>query len=505
MGKALQSVNPRTGEVVGEAIPETSTEEVAAKAEAAREAAPGFAALSPRERGDIMRAIAAALRENEAVIVETVDSETALGEVRLKGELARTCGQFELYAASAEEGSQLDVTINHADPAATPPKPDLRRHNVAIGPVAVYAASNFPLGFGVAGTDTAAAFAAGCPVVAKSLSAQPATAKLLGEIVVAALEKHGADPRLFSVVFGTRAGVDLIRHPAIKAGAFTGSVSGGRALFNEAAARPDPVPFYGELGSLNPVVVTPEAVAARGESLIDDFAASMTMGTGQFCTKPGLLFLPEGHGLDAKLAEAVGAKDVHPMLNRRIWDAYSSGAKALAAHDQAEFLLEPTDTGVGFGVTPGLVKAPAAALDGDDTLLEECFGPAALVLTYRDADELLRVLPQLPGGLTGTVHIDRDDDPVAVAVMPLLAELSGRVIVNGWPTGVAVVHAMHHGGPWPATTNSLYTSVGTGAIRRFLRPVSHQSVPEALLPEAVREDNPLGVPRRVDGVLHAAP
>ena len=504
MADTLRSVNPTTGAEFGDPIPETGPEGVARIGADARAAAPGLAAMRPADRGDLMRAVATALAAHEEAIVAVADAESGLGDVRLRGELARTTGQFELYAAYAETGAALDIVIDHAAPRATPPRPDLRRLQVPLGPVAVYAASNFPLAFGVAGTDTAAALAAGCPVVAKAHASQPATALLLGQIITEALERQGADPRLFAVVGGFQAGLDLIRDPNIKAAAFTGSIAGGRALAEEAAGRGEPIPFYGELGSLNPVVVTPEAVAQRGAALAEEFAASMTLGAGQFCTKPGVLFLPEGHGLDEALAEAVRAKQVHPMLNRRIQEAYTAEASRLAAHPQARFAVEPSPGDGGFAVTPGLVAAPAAAIDGDDTLLHECFGPTALVLTYADAAELERVLPQLPGGLTATVQLASSADAVAQTALPLLAERSGRVIVNGWPTGVAVTHAQHHGGPWPAATNARHTSVGTGAIARFARPVAYQSTPEPLLPEALHDDNPLGVERRVDGVLEPA-
>ncbi|MCH7232501.1 aldehyde dehydrogenase (NADP(+)) [Glycomyces sp. L485] len=494
MTETLQGMDPRTGESVGEPLPETPSEEVSRLAEAA--AASGFTALSLGERADLLRSVADALRADEARIVATADAETALGSARLTGELARTCAQFELYAAFAESGAHLDVVIDHADPRSTPPRPDLRRWNVPLGPVAVFAASNFPLGFGVAGTDTASALAAGCPVVAKAHPSQPGTAVLLAGI----LGEHLGDA--FAVVHGVEAGIDLVRHPAVRAAAFTGSAAGGRALAAEAASRPVPIPFFGEFGSLNPVVVTPEAARSRGGAIAADFAGSMTTGAGQFCTKPGLLFLPEGHGMDEALVKALGAKELHPLLNERLHDACLADARRLAAHDRASFLLEPASTGSGFGVTPGLVAAPASALD--DALLTECFGPVALVLTYRDAAELERVVPRLGGNLAAAVHVLSSDDPVGRAVLPLLAEVAGRVIVNGWPTGVAVADAQHHGGPWPATTNAAHTSVGTGAVARFVRPVSYQGVPGALLPEALQEDNPLMLPRRVDGATRRA-
>ncbi|MDA1360051.1 aldehyde dehydrogenase family protein [Glycomyces luteolus] len=503
MADTLRSVNPTTGVAFGDPIAETTPEEVARAAGAARAAAPGLAAMRPAERGRLMRALATALLSHEDAVVTLADAESGLGETRLRGELARTTGQFEQYAAYAETGATLDAVIDHAAPRATPPRPDLRRCNVPLGPVAVYAASNFPLAFGVAGTDTAAALAAGCPVVAKAHASQPATAALLAAIITEALESHGADPRVFAVATGFQAGLDLIRDPNIKAAAFTGSIAGGRALAEEAAGRPEPIPFYGELGSLNPVVLTPEAVAQRGPGLVEEFAASMTLGAGQFCTKPGLLFLPEGHGLEEALAAALRAKEVHPMLNARIREAYAAEAARLASHPQARFTVEPATVEGGFAVTPGLVAVPASAIDGDDSLLRECFGPTALVLTYADTAELERVLPQLPGGLTATVQLATSADPVARVALPLLAERSGRVIVNGWPTGVAVTHAQHHGGPWPASTNARHTSVGTGAIARFVRPVAYQSTPEPLLPEALHDDNPLGIERRVDGELES--
>ncbi|HEX2143752.1 MAG TPA: aldehyde dehydrogenase family protein [Glycomyces sp.] len=504
MADTLRSVNPTTGAAFGDPIAETGPDELARLAAAARAAAPGLAAMRPADRGDLMRAVATAFAVREGAIVALADAESGLGEIRLRGELARTIGQFESYAAYAETGASLDVVIDHAAPRAMPPRPDLRRWNVPLGPVAVYAASNFPLAFGVAGTDTAAALAAGCPVVAKAHASQPATAVLLAEIIAEALTRHGADPRLFAVVSGFQAGLELIRDTNMKAAAFTGSIAGGRALAAEAAARPEPIPFYGELGSLNPVVVTPEAVAQRGAGLAEEFAASMTLGAGQFCTKPGLLFLPEGHGLEAPLADAVRSREVHPMLNQRIWEAYTVETARLAAHPQARFAVEPARGDDGFTATPGLIEAPAAAIDGDGTLLHECFGPTALVLTYTDAAELERVLPQLPGALTATVQLASSSDPVAQVALPLLADRSGRVIVNGWPTGVAVADAQHHGGPWPAATHARHTSVGTGAITRFARPVAYQGAPEQLLPQALHDDNPLGLERRVDGVLESA-
>ncbi|WP_018347938.1 aldehyde dehydrogenase (NADP(+)) [Longispora albida] len=455
----------------------THVQDVDTAARAAAAAAPEFAALPLTRRAGLLRAVAAELRAESAAIIAAADEESHLGVPRLTGELERTCVQLELFADAVQAGAFLEAIIDHADPAAKPaPRPDLRRMLAPLGPVAVFAASNFPLAFSVAGGDTASALAAGCPVVVKAHPGHPRTSELVASILARVLPTG-----VFGIVYGFEAGPALVQHPAIKAVGFTGSLAGGRALFDLASARPEPIPFYGELGSLNPAVVTPAAIAERGQEIAEGFIGSFTMGSGQFCTKPGLLFLPEGHGLTFDLTAVTTGQ----LLTENIEKGYAAGVTDLAAAPGVRQLAGPA---------PALFTAPAAALTGP--LLEECFGPASVIVEYASPAELLSVLGTLPGSLTGTVHTGADDD-VAPQVLPVLAGLAGRVLVNGWPTGVAVTAAQQHGGPWPSATTSMYTSVGETAIRRFLRPVAYQNVPDALLPEALQESNPLGIPRRV--------
>jgi NADP-dependent aldehyde dehydrogenase len=498
-------MNPRSGEAVGVPVPHTPTSDVDHLAIAARQAAHLLAAMPLPHRAELLRAIAAALEDARDELVALADAETGLGPARLGGELTRTTGQLRLFAEVIDEGSFVEAVIDHADDAG---RPDLRRMLVPIGPVAVFAASNFPFAFSVPGGDTASALAAGCPVIVKAHPGHPGLSARCGEVITAAVAQRGAPAGTFAVVYGVEAGRDLVRHPAIAAVGFTGSVPGGRALFDLAQSRPDPIPFYGELGSLNPTVVTPGALADRGEAIAAGFVASYTLGSGQFCTKPGLLFLPAGHGLGETLAAQVGGVELGPLLNERIRDGYLHGVAGLASGPGVRPLVPPAPVSTveehGYGVAPTLFAVAAADLS--ESLLEECFGPTALVIEYGSTAELTAALDAVPGSLTATLHADPATEPDLIR--SLLAHVSakaGRVIWDGWPTGVAVTWAQQHGGPWPATTAVRTTSVGTGAISRFQRPVAYQNLPDVLLPPALQEANPLGLPRRVDGSLHSGP
>ncbi|MEV0650399.1 aldehyde dehydrogenase (NADP(+)) [Phytomonospora sp. NPDC050363] len=500
MTDALRSIDPRTGKEAGDAVEATTTIELAVIAERARAAAVDYAALPLAARAACLRAVSIALGEHADQVIATADAETALGTARLTGELARTRVQLELFADAVESGAFLEIIIDHADPAAKPtPRPDLRRMLVPLGPVAVYAASNFPLAFSVPGGDTASALAAGCPVIVKAHEGHPRTSELCARIVGDALMAAGAPDGTFAVVHGFEAGRELITHPAVKAAGFTGSLNGGRALHSLASARPEPIPFFGELGSINPVFATPGAVAERGAELAAAFVASATLGSGQFCTKPGVLFLPAGHGLEGELADAAAKASPHPLLHARIRDAYLDGAAALAGLPGVKTLAEPGADGEGFGVRPGLFQVGVADfLDNAEALLTECFGPVSVVVDHGPED-IARILELLPGSLTGSVHLaDAESTGTFVqGLLPALAAKVGRVVVNGWPTGVAVTAAMQHGGPWPAATSSQYTSVGETAMRRFLRPVAYQDTPAELLPELLRDEAAVTVPRRV--------
>jgi NADP-dependent aldehyde dehydrogenase len=483
--------------------PTTSPAEFEQVLESAAAAAPALGAMSPGERARLLRAIATGLRARRDELVPLADADSALGEARLAGEVERTAVQFEMFAGAVEEGSWLEAVIDRANPEGPlGPQPDLRRMLVPLGPVAVFGASNFPFAFGLAGGDTASALAAGCPVVAKAHPAQPRFSGPYANVVAKSLAAAGAPEGTFGVVSGLESGRALVMDPRITAVGFTGSTSGGRALADLAAARPSPVPFYGELGSLNPVFVTPAAAAVRGEEIVRDYLASVALGAGQFCTKPGLLVVPEDSGMAEIVAGEANTAPV-TLLHDGIGDAYLNGTRALATHPAVRTLAGAPE-GDGRTVRPVLATTTIAELaEFRDELLAERFGPFSLVVTYRDADELLTAVALLEGSLTSGVHAEGPDDADAAALLPLLASLAGRVLWNGWPTGVAVTWAQHHGGPHPSTT-SIHTSVGVTAMRRFLRPIAYQSLPDPLLPAALADANPLGIPRRVDGVLTSA-
>lgn len=468
---------------------------------AAAEAAERTAASTPAERAAWLIAVAGALDGAADELIPLAVAETHLPAApRLKQELARTTFQLRLFAGELHDGHVLGATIDHAD-AAWPmgPRPDIRRLLIPIGPVLVFAASNFPFAFSVAGGDTASALAAGCPVVLKAHPGHPALSTRTGAIVRDALVAAGAPDGSFAVVHGVDVGVAALRDERIAAAAFTGSVRGGRALFDIATSRRHPIPFYGELGSVNPVVVTPGAIAARGEAIAKAYAGSFTLGAGQFCTKPGLLFLPEGHGLEASLKEVVAGVAGQPMLNEPIASGYARVLSAIRAVPGVEVLAESALDGPVF--TPTLLAIRGDAfLAGGDAVRSECFGPVSLVVTYRDQTELVRLLGALEPGLTATVQGEESEAELVRAVLPSLIKRAGRVLWNQWPTGVTVSWAQQHGGPYPATTAPTTTSVGTAAIERFQRPVAWQGFPDALLPEALREDNPWNLPRRTNGV-----
>lgn len=484
---------------------EATAEEVDQAVRAAR-AATG--ALADRTvRAAFLRSAAELLDASKDHLVEAADAETALGPVRLTGELARTSYQLRAFADIVDEGAFLGIVIDHPDDSATPPIPDLRRYKVPLGVVAVYSASNFPFAFSVPGGDTASALAAGCPVVVKAHPDHPATSELVASVLRRAAARHGIPEGVLGLVHGFEAGVELVKHPLVSAAGFTGSVRGGRALFDAAAARPVPIPFHGELGSLNPVVITAGAAAERAEQIGAGLAGSMTLGVGQFCVKPGLVFAPngaDGDRLVKSLTDAVSDTDAGVLLDHRMRDNFVAGVAERAELPDVEAPVTP-GAGSEHTVSPGFLTVPAQRLATDggnhDLLLEECFGPVTVVARYEDDAEVTSVLSRLPGNLSATVHLSEGEAAGQGRGAEILAELTplaGRVLVNGWPTGVAVAPAQHHGGPYPATT-STSTSVGGTAVERWLRPVAYQNTPEALLPPELRDDNPLGLPRRYEG------
>ncbi|HEY1618938.1 MAG TPA: aldehyde dehydrogenase family protein [Streptosporangiaceae bacterium] len=498
----VQGIDPRSGEPAGGGVPQTSAAELDRVLDAARAAARAFGASPPGVRTGLLHALADLLDGQAAELAELAGRESGLPQARLTGEVARTTAQLRLFAEVIDEGSYLEAAADSADPDAVPPRPQLRRWLEPAGPVLVFAASNFPFAFSVLGGDTASALASGCPVVVKAHPSHPALSAAVAGLAARAVAGQGLTAGVLAVIFGDQPGVDALRDPRIVAAGFTGSTAGGRYLFDVAASRPAPIPFYGELGSINPAVVTPAAAAARGAAIAAGFAASMTQGTGQFCTKPGLLFLPAGHGLAGELTTALAAVPAAPLLNARIREQLTEGLATLAAHPGVTALHEPGPVpDAGSWAAPALLRTTAAQLAADPAgLTGEHFGPAALVVEYDGRDDLLAALGAIEGSLTATVHAEPGEAGVA-GLMGVLSGLAGRVIFNGWPTGVAVSWAVHHGGPWPSTTSAAHTSVGATAIRRWLRPVCYQSIPDELLPEGLREANPWRLPRRVDGRL----
>ncbi len=476
----------------------TTPAEVDAIVAAAAAASAEFKHADIPTRVRALNAIADALDANADTLIPIAQRETNLAEARLRGELKRTSFQLRMFGEVLEDGEWLDARIDHAD-ADWPmgaPRPDLRRQLEAIGPVVVFSASNFPFAFSVAGGDTASALAAGNAVILKAHRGHPDLSKATTDVVVEALRSVGAPEGLFATVYGTESGVRALKAPEVKAAAFTGSVSGGRALFDIAAARPEPIPFYGELGSTNPAFVTRTAAAANAAGIAQEYAASVTGSAGQLCTKPGVLFVPADSTMVAELS-AVELPGASRLLNPGIEDGF---AEAVARTGETAG-VQRINSGGDDAIAPVFYATDIDTLLGDmDALMAEMFGPAALVVSYDDEAKLLDAASRLEGQLTATLVAD-ESDTIAAELLPILAEKAGRVLWNQWPTGVSVTWAQQHGGPYPATTAVGTTAVGMAAISRFLRPVAYQNVPDALLPEALKESNPLGIPRRVDGVI----
>lgn len=485
-------------------VADTTPEQLEAVLAAAAAAVPVLAAASPPERAGWIRAAADALDSAADDLVPLAQQESGLPEARLRGEVSRSTGQLRLFADALVDGALLELVIDTADPDAKPvPRPDLRRVLVPLGPVLVFAASNFPFAFSVCGGDTASALAAGCPVVVKAHPGHPQLSEAVAEVMVAALSRAGAPAGALGLVQGQQAGVDALRDPRVKASGFTGSVAGGVALHQIAVTREEPIPFYGELGSLNPAFVLPAAARERGSDLAASFVASFTLGVGQFCTKPGLLFLPVGHGLEDQLIATAGKVAPATMLNSRIHGGYSEGLARLRGRDSLETLVAGQET--GREASASLLRTTVSQLVADsDAVLEECFGPVAIVVEYADIEDLREAAAAFGGSLTATIHAASGDAADARRLLPVLEERAGRVVWNGWPTGVAVSWAMHHGGPFPATVGSIHTSVGTTASRRFQRPVCFQDTPDEFLPETLRDTNSLRIARRINGELSRA-
>ncbi len=507
---SFHAVNPATGATLQPAFGEAGPAEIESACARAAAAFDRYRETSIAQRAAFLEAIAEAIMQLGDALVEKAVAESGLPRGRIEGERGRTAGQLRLFAADLRAGAWLDLRIDPALPARAPPargplpRADLRSRNIALGPVAVFGASNFPLAFSVAGGDTASALAAGCPVVVKAHPAHPGTSALVGEAIAAAVKSCGLPSGVFSLLFGAgnALGGALVADPRIKAVGFTGSRAGGLALLRIAAQRAEPIPVYAEMSSINPVVLFPAALAARGAALGRAFAASLTLGAGQFCTNPGLVIAQAGPGLDDFIdaaSAALRASPASPMLTAGIFAAYRRGVEQRKTQAGVMELARGPASDAVNRCAPALFAADAETFLANPALADEIFGAASLIVRCPDQDGVRRVLEHLEGQLTVTLQMDEADTGLARALVPVMERKAGRLLVNGWPTGVEVCHAMVHGGPFPATSDSRTTSVGTMAIRRFLRPVCYQDFPAALLPDVLADDNAAGLPRLFDG------
>ncbi|WP_207461520.1 aldehyde dehydrogenase (NADP(+)) [Azospirillum sp. SYSU D00513] len=503
----FHAVNPATGETLEPAFGGGGEAEVNRACELAWAAFDSYRETSPDDRARFLETAAQKILDLGDELVERASAESGLPRARIEGERARTVGQLRLFAEVLREGNWVEARFDTPLPERKPlPRADLRQRHIAVGPVAVFGASNFPLAFSVAGGDTASALAAGCPVVVKAHSAHPGTSELVGRAVQAAVKECGLPEGVFSMLFGSgsRIGTTLVAHRHIKSVGFTGSRRGGTALMEVAASRREPIPVYAEMSSINPFFVMPAALASRAEAIGKGFIASLAMGAGQFCTNPGLVLVVDGPGLDEFLTSAttaLGATPAATMLTPGIHAAYSAGLEKLAANPKVTELGRGAACNGPHQCQAAVFVTDAESFLSDPSLEEENFGSSSLVIRCPDISSMRRVAEHLEGQLTATVHMEEADTEEVRALLPTLERRAGRILVNGYPTGVEVGHAMVHGGPYPATSDSRTTSVGTLAIRRFLRPVCYQDLPQTLLPEALRDGNPLKLWRLVDGKL----
>jgi NADP-dependent aldehyde dehydrogenase len=506
--KTFRGFNPRTAAALEPPFHEASESEVDEALKLAAEAAVILRSVSAEKRAEFLLAIRDEILALGDALVERAVQESGLDTARLQGERDRTANQLKLFAEIVKEGSWVDARIDTPLPDRKPlPRPDLRRMLRPIGPVAVFGASNFPLAFSVAGGDTASAFAAGNPVVVKGHPAHPGTSELVAGAIVKAVRAQGLPEGTFSLLNGTSPEVSLavVRHSKTRAVGFTGSERAGRALFDAAAKRPDPIPVYAEMGSTNPLFVMPSAIEGKAPALAEALFKSVTLGVGQFCTCPGLVFGVESEDFRSfvqKLVECFEQGTPGTMLNAGVAKGYeqrfsnAAQVKSVAVYKSANSAVAQRTEG-----QPGVIVSDAATWLGNGTLHEEIFGPATVVVRCGSTAELLKCAEQLAGTLTATIHGNAAELTENGALVDLLSRKAGRLIFNGFPTGVEVGYAMHHGGPYPATTDEKFTSVGSAAILRFARPVCYQNFPEALLPPELQNANPRGILRNIDGRL----
>ncbi len=506
---SFRATNPRTGESLPPEFFPAGSDEVNVAAKLAHEAFATYSQTSGREKAKFLRTIAARIEGAVDALVERAEQESALPKGRLQGETARTCGQLRLFAEVVEEGSWVMARIDRADAGRKPaPRPDIRSMLHPLGPVVVFGASNFPLAFSVAGGDTASALAAGNPVIVKGHPAHPGTSELVGQLLRESVQECGLPEGVFSLLLdsGTSVGVSLVKHPLVKAVGFTGSHHAGRALMDLAAARPEPIPVFAEMSSTNPVFILPGALRQSGDDLAAGAFGSLTLGAGQFCTKPGLVFLPRNDDATTfidKLGKLVVESRQFNLLTSGIRTAYQSATARRQTEKGVKLLAErrASNGDQEFGVGAALFEADLESFLRNPELAAEVFGPATLVVRHSTREQVLELARNLAGHLTATILGTEADLREFSDLLAILRTKVGRVVFNGFPTGVEVSHAMVHGGPYPSTSDGRSTSVGSGAIFRFCRPVCYQGFPESTLPDELRDANPLGIWRMLDGEM----
>lgn len=504
---AITGFNPATGGPLEPAYSLLDNEQVGAATAAAAAAFESFRALAPEPHAALLDDIAAAIEADGESIITRAMAETGLTRARLTGELARTTGQLRLFGSVVRKGDHRGVRIDPAQPERSPmPRVDIRQRKVPLGPVVVFGASNFPLAFSTAGGDTASALAAGCPVIVKAHNAHPGTSELVGRAIASAVSRAGLHPGVFSLVYGpgNAIGEALVADPRVQAVGFTGSRQGGLALVAAAAARPVPIPVYAEMSSVNPTFILPGALKGDLAALATGYVGSLTGSSGQLCTAPGLVFVPRGARGDEfvrAIGSAISANEGQTMLTSGIAAAWKTGVDALESQAGVELVARGSAGTTQNAPAPVVFEADTGAFMSNGVLQEEIFGAAGLFIRYGDNKELTAAASRLEGQLTATMHLTDEDLPQARGLVEELETKVGRILVNGWPTGVEVGHAMVHGGPFPATSAPATTSVGTRAIERFLRPVAYQNFPEGLLPEPLRDGNPWSLNRLIDGQL----
>ena len=506
VGQAMYATDPTTGQRLQPAFIPATAEEVEVAVRLAAEAFDVYRRVSGRDRGAFLRKIAEKIEAIAGEVVERAMQETALPQARLQGETARTCGQLRLFAQVAEEGSWVNARMDRADPNRKPaPKPDIRSMLRPLGPVVVFGASNFPLAFSVAGGDTASALAGGNTVIVKAHAAHPGTSELVGRVVQESVRECGLPEGVFSLLFGSgsQIGTALMKHPLVKAGGFTGSRAAGRTLMDVAASRPEPIPFYAEMSSTNPVFVLPGVLRERAESIAAGLHASFTLGAGQFCTKPGMVFVPQGSDADSfagKLRELIAASAPFHLLTKMIHSSYDSAIAARKTDAAVKLVAEGPQAAAdaGFAVSSAVFETDAPSFLGSD-LDAEIFGPATLLVRHSSLEQVLEIARSLEGHLTATIHGTEKDLREFADLVAILETKVGRLVFNGFPTGVEVTHAMVHGGPYPSTSDGRSTSVGSQAIFRFTRLVCYQGFPNNALPDELKDGNPLGIWRMIDG------